>query len=284
MADDTARKELEQKDALYFEGRPRPLDEYGSVLMTSSKFLNSPVLRDLYAQEGLRRNGDDVPVTYFVYQANKVFAELCDEPAVDALIAREKTLKPDFARWLDARRLTDFTLDELKGHKPGTLGRIVHDYFAGQPGFEMNFTHRAVQPTSDYKFLVKQRTLAHDIDHLVTGLGPNPVGEPALICCNLTAYYNYFSPELAGELTRMTGYLLSTGLMKTNLHYPQLMATMLEGVRMGIAMGSRMRRPLLIADWRSYLDWPMEEVRRELDVHDAPPPGTWEWTHDMKRG
>jgi ubiquinone biosynthesis protein Coq4 len=284
MADDTTKKSYDQMDAEYMEGKRRPLDEYGSILMTSSKFLNSARLRDIYAQEGLRKNGYDVPVTYMVHQANKALEELQDRDHVEALLAEEKTKKPDLAAWLDARVLSDFTLDELKDCKPGTLGQIVHDYFASQPGFELNFTNRALQPTTDFNYMQKQRTLAHDIEHIVSGLGPNPVGEFALIACNLSAYYRYFSPELAGELSRMTGFLLSTGLMKINLHYPQVMGVTLEGIQKGIAMGERLKRPLLVTNWRNYIHMSMEDVRADLGVVDAPPAGTWDWTSQARRG
>jgi ubiquinone biosynthesis protein COQ4 len=282
--DDTTKKEMDRRDAEYMEGKPRPLEAYGSVIMTSSKYLNSAKLRDIYAQEGLRKNGHDVPATYMVYQAARALAELSDEAEIEALLAAEKAKKPDLAEWLDAKDLTEFSLDELKGCAAGTLGRIIHDYFASQPGFEMNFTNRGLKPDTDYKYLLKQRTLAHDIEHLVSGFLPNPVGEFALIACNLRAYYNYFSADLAGALSHMPGFLLSTGLMKINLHYPVVMGVTLDGVQQGTAMGDKLKRPLLVTRWRHYLDWPMEEVRRELNVVGSPPPGTWEWTAEARRG
>lgn len=260
MADDTAKKDYEKLDAEYMEGPKRSLEQFGSVIMTSSKFLNSAKLRDIYAQEGLRRNGYDVPPTYMVYQASRALAELTDESEIDALIATEKESKPDFAAWLDARVLSDFTLDELSGFAPGTLGGIVHAYFASRPGFELNFTNRGLEPTSDYKYLQKQRTLAHDIEHMISGFEPNPVGEYALIACNLKAYYNYFSPDLACELTRMTGFLLSTGLMKVNLHYPTVAGAVLTGIQMGTDMGDSLKRPLLVTNWRAYLDWTIADI------------------------
>jgi len=284
MADDTAKKNYEKLDAEYMEGPKRSLDQFGSVIMTSSKFLNSAKLRDIYAQEGLRKNGYDVPPTYMVYQASRALAELSDDAEIEALVAKDKTLKPDFAAWLDARVLSDFTLEELAGFAPGTLGAMIHDYFASRPGFELNFTNRGLEPTSDYKYLQKQRTLAHDIEHMISGLGPNPVGEFALIACNLKAYYNYFSPDLACELTRMTGFLLSTGLMKVNLHYPEVMGATLEGVQKGTEMGDKLKRPLLVTNWRAYLDWTIADIRADLNIVDAPPAGTWDWTAEARRG
>jgi ubiquinone biosynthesis protein COQ4 len=283
MADDTAQKDYAQLDAEYMEGRPRPLSEYGSVLMTSSKFLNHARFRDLYAQEGLRRNGRDVPTTYLIHQTLTALAELTDQAEVEALIAAEREKRPDFAAWLDARKLSEFSIADLSGFGSDTLGGLIYGYFSKLPGFELNFTNRTVHPTTDFNYLVKQRTLAHDIEHLLTGLGPNPVGELALIACNLKAYYRYFSPELASALTRMTGFLLSTNVMKINLHYPQVAGPMYEGLQIGFAMGERLKRPLLFTDWQAYLDWPVEAMRRDLNIVGAPPTGTWDWTEDAHR-
>jgi ubiquinone biosynthesis protein Coq4 len=284
MADDTARKDYAKLDAEYMEGKRRSLEDYGSVFMTNSKFLNSARFRDLYAQEGLRRNGDDVPSTYFVHQTLMELRELIDEEHVNALIAEERKIKPDFAAWLDRRALTEFDFEELSKLAPDTLGGRAFAYFSQMPGFELNFTNRTVEPTNDYNYLVKQRTMAHDIEHLLSGFGPNPVGELALIACNLRAYYNYFSPDLACELTRMTSFLLSTNIMKTSLHYPRIADPMYDGLRLGIEMGDKLRQPFLLTDWQYYIDWPLEEMRKALNIVGAPPTGTWDWTNDARRG
>jgi hypothetical protein len=118
----------------------------------------------------------------------------------------------------------------------------------------------------------------------VSGFGPNPLGEYALIVCNLKAYYSFFRPRFACELTRMSGFLLSTGTMKMNLHYPELMGEFLQAISWGEKMGEKLKAPLLITDWRAYLDWPLEELRRELNIDNAPPPGLWEWTNGARRG
>ena len=85
-------------------------------------------------------------------------------------------------------------------------------------------------------------------------------------------------------MTRMSGFLLSTGVMKTNLHYPALMAEKLNADRIGIEMGQGMTKPLLIADWRAYLDWTIADIREDLNIVGSPPPGTWDWTNQARRG
>ena len=283
MAGEMGKPDYQEQDRRYMEGPDRPLEQFGSVFMTSSKWLNDAVMRDVYSQEGLRRSGYDIPPTYMVHRAAKAIADLADEAHVIALVAEEKLKKPLFAEWLDKRSLSDFTLDELKGYAPGTLGGIVHDYLS-RTGFDLNHSKRGLVPTDDYSFLQKQRVVSHDIEHIISGLGPNPVGEQALISLNLKTYYDYFTPELAGELTRMSGFLLSTGVMKANLHYPEVMSAFLEGVAMGAEIGAKMKHPLLLADWRAYLDWTIEDIRKDLNIVGAPPAGTWDWTNEARRG
>jgi len=282
MAGDMGKPNYEEQDRAYMEGPARSLDQFGSVLMTNSRFLNSARMRDVYAQEGLRKDGRDVPATYMVHQAAMAIGELTDNDEIERLIAVERTKKPEFAAWLDKRSLSDFTLDDLKDFVPDTLGGIVYNYLYTN-GFDLNHSKRGLVPTTDYTFLAKQKVVSHDIEHIVSGLGPNLIGEHALIACNLKCNYDYFSPELACELTRMSGFLMSTGAMKINLHSPHLMSEFLKAVSVGVKMADGMSRPLLINDWRAYLDWTIADIREELNILDAPPPGTWEWTNEASR-
>jgi ubiquinone biosynthesis protein COQ4 len=282
MAGDMGKPDYEKQDREYMEGKARPLSEYGSVLMTSSRFLNSARMRDVYAQEGLRKDGLDVPATYMVHQAAMAIGELTDSGECERLVAAEKAKNPEFAAWLDKRSLSDFTLADLEGYAPETLGGIVHNYLFTK-GFDLNHSKRGLVPTTDYTFMQKQRVVSHDIEHIVSGLGPNLIGEHALIACNLKCNYDYFSPELACELTRMSGFLMSTGVMKINLHTPHLMGEYLRAVAIGVEMAEGMKRPLLVNDWRTYLDWTVEDIRKDLNILNAQPPGTWEWTNESSR-
>jgi len=61
MAGEMGKPDYQEQDRLYMEGEARPLEQFGSVFMTSSKWLNDAVMRDVYAQEGLRRSGRASP-------------------------------------------------------------------------------------------------------------------------------------------------------------------------------------------------------------------------------
>lgn len=283
-ADHQKMADYEKLDREYMEGPARPLDQYGSVMMTSSKYLNSARFRDVYAQEGLRRQGRDVPTTILIHKTLEALADVQDGAGIEALFAKEREVNPELVEWLDARALAEFSLDELSAYGPATFGGTIHAYVSARPGFELNFTRRGLVPTSDWTYYQKAATLSHDLEHMITGFGTNPIGEQALVACNIKSFCRFFSAELAGELTRLISFQMSTNVMKTNLHYPQVLGTTLEGWGVGITMGDALKRPLVMADWRGYLEWPVEDMRRDLNISNAPLPGTWDWTNEARRG
>ena len=280
MAGDMDKPDYEKRDREYMEGKGRPLEQFGSVLMTSSKYLNSAAMRDIYAQEGLRIDGPDVSATREVGKAVKAFAELADMGEVRALIAAEKELNPVFSAWLAKRSLSDFTDDELSACVPGTLGRALHDYLI-RTGFDLNHSRVDLTPTDDYSFILKQRSVGHDLEHIVTGFEPNPIAEYGQIVCNLRSLHNFFTPAFAAEMTGMFGFIFSTAAMKINLHYPQAMGAFLDATRWGAEMGAGMTRPLLVTDWRDFLEWTVNDVRRDFNIHNVPPPGLWGWSAEI---
>jgi ubiquinone biosynthesis protein COQ4 len=277
MAGDMAKPDPKEQDREYMEGKARPLEQFGSVLMTSSKFLNSAAMRDIYAQEGLRIDGPDVIATREVGKAVKAFAELADMDEVRAKLEAEKQINPVFRAWLEKRALSDFSDNELKACGPGTLGHALRDYLI-RTGFDLNHSRKDLTPVDDYTFILKQRSMGHDLEHIVTGFEPNPIAEYAQIVCNLKSLHNFFTPAFAAEMTGMFGFIYSTAAMKVNLHYPQCMEAFMDASRWGAEMGAAMTRPLLVTDWRDFLHATVEDVRRDFNIHNVPPPGLWDWS------
>ena len=52
-----------ESERQYLNGAIRTVETKCSVLVSRSKYLNHPELRNLIAQEMLRRNGPDIPIT-----------------------------------------------------------------------------------------------------------------------------------------------------------------------------------------------------------------------------
>ena len=82
--------EVSQADFDYFNGSIKKIGTDSSVLVSSSPYLNNARLRDLIAQEMLRRNGADVPNTAFIPEVAQILHQLEDHATIFRLIEEEK--------------------------------------------------------------------------------------------------------------------------------------------------------------------------------------------------
>lgn len=269
--------DVSQADMDYFNGAIRRVTTDSSVLVSSSKYLNDPDLRTLISQEMLRKNGPDVPTTAYIPEVAIRMGALTDQADLTKLLAEERVKNPDFAAWLDRRHLSDFKADELKDSRPDTLGAMIYDFLANS-GFENDLFYRGMKIDSDFQYYQKERVFTHDIEHMVTGFGPNFCGEIALLSVNFQAFYSYFTPKLAHYFSNLSAYLYSKSMMKSVLHYPDVMPAFLEATRLGLEQGGRLKRPLLMTPWRDYIDFKLADLREELGIGETVPPGHWQWT------
>lgn len=269
--------QISKADFDYFNGGIGAVTTDSSTLISSSKYLNHAGLRALISQEMLRKNGADMPTTAYIPQVAMIFGELADRGELMRLLAEEREKNPVFAAWLDRRHLSDFTAEELKDSRPGTLGARIYDFLANS-GFDNDLFYRGMKIENDFQYYQKERVFTHDIEHMVTGFGPNFCGEIALLSANLQSFYSFFTPGLVHHFATLSGYLYTKSMMKANLHYPVVMPAFLEATRLGIEQGARWKKPLLLAQWRDYLDWPIPDLREELGIGETPPDGYWDWT------
>ena len=272
--------EIKGEEAGYLKGANEPIA--GSILTSTSRFLNNPRFRDVYAQMGLKRDGYDLPGAYLVPEINRAVTEEFDMERHMALLAGEKLRIPEFGAWLDARFVSDWANTDLSGCADGTVGAAIRA-FIGESGMDIDFMFRAA-PTNDFEYLLKRRVQNHDIEHIVTGLDPSPVGEIALIVANTVACFNYFDAEFAGQLSFQPMFLASTSLMRSNCHYPAVVPAMLEGFALGHAVGSKQKQPFFMIRWEDWIDTSIEDVRRHFGFEDGPAPGHWDWVHEAAKG
>lgn len=264
----------------YFNGAIRKIATSSSVLVSSSKYLNCIELRGLVAQEMLRRNGPDLPNTAYIPEVAQILMMLEDFPRIIALFEEEKTRLPLFRAWCERRALADFKKDEVQHCVPGTLGAALH-HFMVSSGYELDIFYREIEVVNDLTFYLRQTALTHDIEHIVTGFGPNHGGEVALLTANMHAKALYFHPELANFFNRVATYLKAKTIMKDGLHYPEAMALNLEAEFRGAEQGRNWRYPIMLADWRGMVDWPIADIRRELAIEPVPAEGLWADTNRL---
>ncbi len=269
-------------DALiYHTGGMKPAEP--SIINTSSKYLNSPNYRDTFAQLALRKQGRDLPLTYVIPMAAKAIGEVTDYADFARCVAEEKVKNPEFGAWVDARRHTTFRAENLRGHAPGTLGHAIWDFLTST-GYEMDKLMMGdVAEVSDIDYLFQRRANLHDIEHMVTGFGPNQAGEVALLWANVTSYVTYFSTELGQHIAAGQTFLVNAAMQQTSLHYPEVFPTMLEAARAGVAMGQALKRPLVMENFEDMLDLTVDELSAKLGIERGPGKA-WDWTIEATMG
>ncbi|MBU6392993.1 MAG: hypothetical protein KGQ75_00305 [Sphingomonadales bacterium] len=267
-------------DRAYFNGAIKTIATESSVLVSSSRYLNSAPLRAVIAQEMLRRNGPDLPNTAYIPEVAQILHELEDMPRVIELFEMEKARLPRFREWLEKRSLANFTIEETRGCAPGTLGAAIHDFMANS-GYQLDLFFQEIKVVNDFTFYLRQTALTHDIEHMVSGFGPNHGGEIALINANMHAKARYFHPELSCFFSRIAFYLKAKTIMKDGLHYPEAMVLNLEAEYLGAEQGRNWAYPLMLVDWRQYVDVQIEDIRRELNITPVLPAGTWDATNRL---
>ena len=267
----------------YLIGEPyRPSTE-SSILVSSSDYLNNARLRDLFAQEGLRRNGWDMNPLYFSPALANTINEVSGYENNLQAILRERELKPEFAAWLDERYFSKYMAEAVAHCAPGTLGAVIHDFIVSS-GFNIGFHYNGEPIRDDLHYYIMRCSQSHDIEHMVTGLEPNFLGENALIFLKAYMETNYFSPGGAAINSRQSLTTNALCFRRCNFHYPQLIPGLLEAMRIGTDMATRISKFFLYIKWEEYYDVPLEAVREELGISGFPPKGLWDWSENARRG
>lgn len=271
------RAEISNADLAYYNGKMKTSSTESSVLVSSSPYLNHAGLRDLIAQEMLRRNGPDMPNTAFIPQVAQILHQLEDMPKVLGLIEEEKRRLPAFRSWLDQRVPLLFEADDVKDCAPGTLGFGIHDFLV-HSGYSMDHFFQGMAVDSDYAYLLKAVTVTHDLQHILTGFETDYAGEVALGAANTRAVYNYFCPDFASYLNRIPSYLKAKSVMKAGLYYPMGFKISLDAEDFGAQQGRNWTVPLMMLPYRDLIHRQMDDVRSAFGITPTIPPGHWTWT------
>jgi ubiquinone biosynthesis protein COQ4 len=266
-----------QADLDYLNSGSKEIRTESSVLVSSSPYLNHAKLRDLIAQEMLRRNGADLPPAAFIGDVAQIFHQLEDQANIQRLFELEKKRLPDFRAWLERRQLADFKAEELKDCAPGTLGAVIYDFLANS-GYKTDFFFQGMKVETDFEFCQKERALTHDIEHMITSFETDHAGEMALLAANARAIYKYFRPELAAFFHRVGTYLQAKTLMKSGLFYPEAFKVELEAQDLGAQQGHNWKMPLMMLPYRDLVHTQINDIRAEYGITPTIPSGAWKWT------
>ncbi|MGE0383195.1 MAG: Coq4 family protein [Gammaproteobacteria bacterium] len=237
-----------------------------SVLVSSSKYLDSAILRDWIATHYLRRSGLDYIDFSDNYVLNSELARLRDDAEVDALIARQRGIDPAFDRWMAERHLSRIDVSQLGTCAPGSVGARYLEHIRAM-GIEVDVGFRfAVR--SDYDYLVMRQSEIHDFEHIVCGGQFNMPGEMPPVWATIVNAFVHLAPELAGALNLRNILGTQRWVVRSVLHYPHCVASVLEGIDHGIRVGLA-SDPLYLARYEQVLHMTPARARTHLGVREA---------------
>jgi ubiquinone biosynthesis protein COQ4 len=238
-----------------------------SLLVSSSKYLNHPALREWIAKIALRKNGPDVPPASEMHELLPILAELRDLGRIEDMIAEERKVNPAFDRWFVDWFISEYTIDDLKDCAPGTVGGIYHKV-ATEGSYEVQIVPN-FQPITQWEFYSLRSGQTHDYEHILTGGGFNYMGELIPYWFRLSTMHRHLrNQELAGEMSVMSILGTTRYVIRTMLHYPQVWNCALDCIQQGIRIG-RESEPFWMAKIEDVWHLPLEEARRTLGIRGA---------------
>jgi ubiquinone biosynthesis protein COQ4 len=188
----------------------------------------------------------------------------------DAL--RGKTSLRQFARFrrtetgkavlVERRQLLDRLddRDSLKALPAGTLGRLYYEFMAAEhlsaQGLvaASNF-EEVLTPGEDMTLFRERSREMHDLLHIVTGYGRDPLGEASLLA------FTFAQTKLKGFAVIAT---VAARRISQALPGQPVRRAVLEGFRRGKHAGW-----LIAADWENLLDQPVEAIRAKFGITPA---------------
>jgi ubiquinone biosynthesis protein Coq4 len=244
-----------------------PVETESSLLVSSSKYLNNPKLRDWLAFVLLRKNGKDFAPPAEMHEILGILDSLRDHARIEALFSAERKENPALDAWFQERFISRYTLEDFRQYPSGSLGGIFYEQMCSGD-YEIQIVPWTEPRTQlDYYNLRSGQT--HDFEHILCGGGFNFMGELVPYWYRLTNVFKHIrNPELAGELSvlQLFGSLRYT--VRTLLHYPQVWPTAVDAIQRGTRVGQE-SDALFLAKLEPVFHLPLKEARRVLGVRGA---------------
>ena len=235
-----------------------------SVLVSSSKYLSDPRLREWVAMAALRRNGPDFPPAAEMYQLLPILASLRDYDHIERMITEERKVNPAFDAWFAEGFVSDYQVEDLAGFPADS---VAGTYYAmlKQGTYDVQIVPN-YQPRSQWEFFSLRSGQTHDYEHILTGGGFNYLGELVPYWFRLATIHTHIrNKELAGEMSVISIFGSLRYQIRTMLHYPEVWETALTCIQQGLRIG-RESPPFWMARMEDI--WPLSvtEARAKLGV------------------
>jgi ubiquinone biosynthesis protein Coq4 len=254
-------------DMPYLARGVMPVETPSSVLVSSSKYLNNPRLREWLAMILLRRNGADLPPPAEMYEFLPILDELRDHAAIEDMFTAERRVNPELDAWLSEGFYSTYAIEDFAQYAPGSLGGIFYQWIT-QGNYEIQITPWR-EPKSQLEFYNLRSGQTHDFEHILCGGGFNFMGELVPYWYRLTNVFKFIrNPELAAELSviQIFGSLRYT--VRTLLHYPQVWDTCTDAIQRGMTVG-KASDALFMKKLEPVFHLPLDEARAALGVRGA---------------
>ena len=234
-----------------------------AVLVSSSRYLNNPALRDWVSTAFLRRSSKAQPTPADMPVVGQIVLDTQDLDAIEEMITRDRQRFPELDAWFSAGFVSTFGKDDLTKYAPGSVGRIFHDYLVDR-GFEIDIMPR-FEPKSQCQYFLLRSAQTHDFEHIVCGGSFDTIGELVPYYMRLANMAKFLSPDLAGELNVTMALGCTRIFLRTAIHYHQAFPAALQAIKRGITVGEQ-SGPLFMAKYEDVFHLPLEEGRRALGV------------------
>jgi len=170
------------------------------------------------------------------------------QAAVDYTRAQPGVAEIFAERYLDPMR----DVEALSQLPEGSLGQAYAAHLMDN-GFDANY-YRKLDVRDDTDYLMLRIRQTHDIWHVVTGIGVDPIGEVAVKAV-----------ELAQTRRPMAAVICAGSVLQMLLKKPEQLDRLLEMIAGGYRLGRR-AKPLVAQRWEDGWDKPLDQWREELDV------------------
>src|SRR5690606_36485553 len=94
------------------------------------------------------------------------------------------------------------------------------------------------EPKTYMEFWALRASQLHDVlEHIVAGAPFDIINEMVPTAMRIASVHRHLSPKLAGKLSIINNVLLTSQLMRTNLHYPECVNAVIERMERGLLIG-----------------------------------------------
>ena len=241
----------------------RNVETESSTLVSSSKYLNDPRLRDWVSTQLLRRNGEDVPTPSDSIKLVMILRDVQDIDHINDLFAAERVKNADLDAWFREGFSSTFEREDLADYPPDSVGGIFYRELK-ERGLDVEIVPR-FEPKNDYEYFLLRAGQTHDLEHILGGGGFDFIGELIPYYMRLTNLFVHMSPELAGELSVFSVLGSTRIITRAVLHYPQTWLTVQDAIERGAKVG-RESDPIYTMKYEDVLGLTVAEAREKLGV------------------